>query len=128
MFTRSKITNKGQWSCGVNWYMWNLTLLILEDPLGPCDPHKCGIKFGCQFASSTNRNGRRHYSPGTAMYNVFSSLLVAPLVSLLDSCNQWYQAILFINLASHPVQVHNAGIWLIKKKMKLIISSFIKWW
>ena len=45
----------------LKWTILLICIHVTEDHLEPCDPRKCGIKVGCQFASSTNRDGRWHY-------------------------------------------------------------------
>ena len=46
--------------CKIAWKCQIWLICILEDQLKPCDPSRCGIKVRCQFASSTNLNGRWH--------------------------------------------------------------------
>ena len=46
--------------CKIAWKREIWLICILENQLEPCDPSRCGIKVRCQFAPSTNRDGRRH--------------------------------------------------------------------
>ena len=64
MFMRLKVTNEGRRSiCKIAWTCKIWFTFIPGDQREPYDP-TCWIKVRCQFASSTNREGREHQRSG----------------------------------------------------------------